>query len=1062
MATAASQQSPSVVRSHSSSRNPPSSYTPTSPAQPSRARSTNQRPTHHQRSGSSNTNTLPHVARRDFEQSNLARQPSSSRRSSRDGRGESNEGRTSSRPGSRRGSQDFSAPVPTPSVANGTSPHPPPSARSESDRHPAQTYPTAGRRRTSITAQTGTWSLGKTIGQGSMGKVKLARNIETGEQAAIKIVPRQTADEHGNIKDERADRSKEIRTAREAAMVSLLSHPYICGMIDVQRTNYHWYMLFEYVNGGQMLDYIIAHGRLKEKQARKFARQIASALDYCHRNSIVHRDLKIENILISKTGDIKIIDFGLSNLYSPRSLLKTFCGSLYFAAPELLQARQYTGPEVDIWSFGIVLYVLVCGKVPFDDQSMPQLHAKIKRGVVDYPQWLTAECKSIISKMLVVDPRDRATLQEIMNHPWMTKGFNSPPDNCLPQREPLTLPLDPEVVEKMQGFDFGSAAYITEQLTRTIESEEYQTAIRRSTRDEYSHNSISAEKKRGVFDFYRRRNSISREGLTTPSAEQVRGFDPLNAYSPLISVYYLAREKRDRERRDQNPGALSLPVTPGEKPLPVPGLPSPEAAHTNTFAPEMPGEKATGGRARPRARTNGEDDVVHGIRNVEIADRRAGPGGHSPQIPPPEQPQKKEGTALGLLRRFSTRRYRGERDSERTVPPALNIQPPQDSAASPRKSFSVRRSRTRRDPSPSTHHAGGSQPQHEGLLSASGGFGKANKFLGRSTSVNSADYRPRRLLQRGATGNDSPLLAPEPPATSGSDQSSVNNAGRAEKGVELQDRPAANASPHVTPRTPNSARTKSLGHARQESIQARRKRHEERRDREANVPEETDADMRDDTDALNTPALHDTPNQDISRPAGLKGLFSTSTTSSKAPQFIRQDIIRVLNQLGVQYTVIKGGFSCRHAPSINLEGVKEPADEERSGRVVSGHQRRISFGGAFRGKDREDIRDDRERDRERLTKHRRRQPDQSFVTNSEGSDEYLQHGRNANNEPGNDGGATRTRVQDDTGERLVLKFEIGIVKIPLLSLHGIQFKKVQGGMNQYRSMTSAILNSLRL
>lgn len=160
-------------------------------------------------------------------------------------------------------------------------------------------------------------------------------------------------------------------------------------MRDVVRTTYHWYMLFEYVNGGQMLDYIISHGRLKEKQARKFSRQIASALDYCHRNSIAHRDLKIENILISKTGDIKIIDFGLSNLFSPRSHLKTFCGSLYFAAPELLQAKAYTGPEVDVWSFGIVLYVLVCGKVPFDDQSMPALHAKIKKGVVDYPNWLS-------------------------------------------------------------------------------------------------------------------------------------------------------------------------------------------------------------------------------------------------------------------------------------------------------------------------------------------------------------------------------------------------------------------------------------------------------------------------------------------------------------------------------------------------------------------------------------------------------------------------------------------------------------------------------------------------
>jgi serine/threonine protein kinase KIN1/2 len=101
-------------------------------------------------------------------------------------------------------------------------------------------------------------------------------------------------------------------------------------------------------------------------------------------------DLKIENILISKTGNIKLIDFGLSNLFSPHSNLSTFCGSLYFAAPELLNAKVYCGPEVDIWSFGVVMYVLLCGKVPFDDQSMPALHAKIKKGVVEYPQYLTS------------------------------------------------------------------------------------------------------------------------------------------------------------------------------------------------------------------------------------------------------------------------------------------------------------------------------------------------------------------------------------------------------------------------------------------------------------------------------------------------------------------------------------------------------------------------------------------------------------------------------------------------------------------------------------------------
>lgn len=139
-----------------------------------------------------------------------------------------------------------------------------------------------------------------------------------------------------------------------------------------------------------MLDYIISHGRLRERAARKFARQMGSALQYSHANSIVHRDLKIENILISKTGNIKIIDFGLSNLFSPNSHLQTFCGSLYFAAPELLNAKVYIGPEVDVWSFGIVLFVLVCGKVPFDDQSMPALHAKIKRGQVEYPTWLSS------------------------------------------------------------------------------------------------------------------------------------------------------------------------------------------------------------------------------------------------------------------------------------------------------------------------------------------------------------------------------------------------------------------------------------------------------------------------------------------------------------------------------------------------------------------------------------------------------------------------------------------------------------------------------------------------
>ena len=311
----------------------------------------------------------------------------------------------------------------------------PQTSSSDRDRMSDQKHrhPSSSKQSRSANRVLGDYTLTKTLGAGSMGKVKLATHNVTEErvrrtttplrvvltfssQLAIKILPRvhpstslpngSNASPEAIAKQASKDASKEIRTIREAALSMLLHHPYICGMREMIIHQHHYYMVFEYVSGGQMLDYIISHGRLRERVARKFARQIGSALDYCHRNNVVHRgtchlfpscpvftpppDLKIENILISETGNIKIIDFGLSNLYDPAERLSTFCGSLYFAAPELLNAKVYTGPEVDVWSFGVVLYVLVCGKVPFDDQSMPALHAKIKRGYVEYPVWLSA------------------------------------------------------------------------------------------------------------------------------------------------------------------------------------------------------------------------------------------------------------------------------------------------------------------------------------------------------------------------------------------------------------------------------------------------------------------------------------------------------------------------------------------------------------------------------------------------------------------------------------------------------------------------------------------------
>ncbi|KAK9772924.1 putative non-specific serine/threonine protein kinase [Seiridium cardinale] len=883
--------------------------------------------------------------------------------------------------------------------------------------------------RTSIPTQSGKWILGKTIGAGSMGKVKLAKKEDGTEQVACKIIPRGSTDEnhHSRADKERADQSKEIRTAREAAIVTLLDHPNVCGLRDVVRTNHHWYMLFEYVNGGQMLDYIISHGKLKDKQARKFSRQIASALDYCHRNSIVHRDLKIENILIAKTGDIKIIDFGLSNLFAPRGHLKTFCGSLYFAAPELLQARAYTGPEVDVWSFGIVLYVLVCGKVPFDDQSMPALHAKIKKGVVDYPSWLSTECRHLLSRMLVVEPKSRATMHEVLNHPWMTKGYGGPPENHLPVREPLTLPLDQEVINAMTGFNFGPPEVIKAQLTRLIESDEYKRAITLWQKEkDIPVPSRDVEKKRGFgFDFYKRRNSnSSRDNLTAPSSEALAlGNDPLNAFSPLISIYYLVKEKQDRDTVDIQP-KHHAPKNAADSPMPE--IIPPQAAHTNTATYEMPGEKPTGGRSRPRARTHGEDDAPEEVKKTQL----------SPPLPKApegqlEVPHKKESTAVGILRRFSTRRRRDpERpEKDRSHPPVVQVHSPENSIA-PRKSFSIRRSRRDRDENEAPRlRSGSSQPQHRDLLSPPLGAGdstSSKKGLGRSTSVNSADLRRRRFDSANRSNK-------EPPPTSGSDQS-----GTEKSGTEQKSSTSARSA---------SMRAKSLGHARRESIQARRLK---RGARAADVPEETDAEVGEASGA-SAERLDDS---ELAKPVFLKGLFSVSTTSTKSVPQIRSDVKRVLKQLGVEYIEIRGGFSCHHRPSIDLNKV---ADIPGSPAATPGHRRRFSFG-IRNERDRDEL---REMDRGPATP---RTPGKGHTDRSDSNSELSENDslREAGGSSRRVPGETTTQVQSDLGGSMTLDFEIFIVKVPLLSLHGLQFKRIEGNTWQFKNMADQILKELRL
>jgi hypothetical protein len=640
--------------------------------------------------------------------------------------------------------------------------------------------------------------------------------------------------------------------------------------------------------------------------------------------------------------------------------------------------------------------------------------------------------------MLVTDPKQRASLAEIMSHPWMNKGFSAPPENYLPHREPLQLPLDQEVIEKMTGFDFGSPDYITAQLTKVLESDDYQHAVRLNFREQQQPVTNHAERKRGVFDFYKRRNSAaSRDTLSAPSAEAVQlGNDPLNAYSPLISTYHLVKEKLDRERSEARPGALGLRQTASE--VQVPDLRPPEAAHTNQY--QLAGDKDTGRRSRPRARTHGEDEAPEGFKTHHTSS----PSTHAVPTSQPDTPAKKESTAAGLLRRFSTRRTKDRsRDVDReriSTPnaPMLSVQAPADSASPMHRGFSVRRTR-RVEPSPGGTSSNDSRPQQD-LLTAPGTAersARTNKFLERSASVNSAEYRSRRSARR--TDADPLEVAADrpPPSTSDSDQVGSHN-----QKDSTSARPGGRS---------HTARTMSLGHARRESIQARRARRDATR--EANVPEETDADISGAGTALESA----NEGEDLSKPVYLKGLFSVSTTSSKPLPVIRADIIRVLRQLAVEYVEIKGGFSCRHAPSIDLDKVVDiaPPSPERQGQVSS-HRRRISFGGLL---SHDDSRDD---SRTGSSKHRRAHaaPDRSFTTNSDGSEEYVARDNGTVGE--RVVGETTTRVQSDTGENLVLRFEILIVKVPLFSLHGIQFKKVSGGMWQYREMAKKILDALRL
>ncbi|XP_015445618.1 serine/threonine-protein kinase SIK3 isoform X1 [Pteropus alecto] len=208
--------------------------------------------------------------------------------------------------------------------------------------------------------------------------------------------------------------------------MKMLCHPHIIRLYQVMETERMIYLVTEYASGGEIFDHLVAHGRMAEKEARRKFKQIVAAVFFCHCRNIVHRDLKAENLLLDANLNIKIADFGFSNLFTPGQLLKTWCGSPPYAAPELFEGKEYDGPKVDIWSLGVVLYVLVCGALPFDGSTLQNLRARVLSGKFRIPFFMSTECEHLIRHMLVLDPNKRLSMEQICKHKWMKLGDTDP------------------------------------------------------------------------------------------------------------------------------------------------------------------------------------------------------------------------------------------------------------------------------------------------------------------------------------------------------------------------------------------------------------------------------------------------------------------------------------------------------------------------------------------------------------------------------------------------------------------------------------------------------------
>ncbi|KAL2330561.1 hypothetical protein Fmac_018142 [Flemingia macrophylla] len=283
------------------------------------------------------------------------------------------------------------------------------------------------------------YEFGKLLGQGTFAKVYHARNLITGMSVAIKVVDKEKVLKVGMVH----------QIKREISVMRLIRHPHVVELYEVIASKTKIYFVMEYAKGGELFNKVVK-GKLKLDVARKYFLQLINAVDYCHSRGVCHRDLKPENLLLDENDNLKVSDFGLSSLAESKrqdGLLHTTCGTPAYVAPEVINRKGYEGMKADIWSCGVILFVLLAGHLPFQDSNLMEMYRKIGKGEFKFPKWFAPDVRRLLSKILDTNPRTRISIAKIMESSWFKNGLQKPTSITIGNEDLAPLDSDDRVFE---------------------------------------------------------------------------------------------------------------------------------------------------------------------------------------------------------------------------------------------------------------------------------------------------------------------------------------------------------------------------------------------------------------------------------------------------------------------------------------------------------------------------------------------------------------------------------------------------------------------------------------